>query len=236
MAAAKKNTKQPKKVTQTRREVIREPLPEAPPLEKAPRPPGKKGKSPLVWNADRYVPWATALARAGLNKKQIQQRMRVGKTKFYEWVALYPEFAEALQVGQDEAAARVENALFQRCVGFEVVESHITGRPAIGDDPQNPLTYKKPINGPDGKPIIVPEKVENIRKHVVGDVTAQHIFLKAWKPDRYRETRELTGPHGEPLVPKKTIMTVLGTDEFREYDAKVRAKLAAQAAAEEAKK
>jgi hypothetical protein len=229
MAAAKKNTKQPKKVTQTRREVIQEALPEAPPPVKAPRPPGKKGKSPLVWNADRYVPWATALARAGLNKKQIQQRMRVGKTKFYEWVALYPEFAEALQVGQDEAAARVENALFQRCVGFEVEESKITGRPQLGAD-------KKPLLGDDGKPVIVPERVERTRKKVVGDVTAQHIFLKAWKPDRYRETRELTGPHGEPLVPKKTIMTVLGTDEFREYDAKVRAKLAAQADAEEAKK
>jgi hypothetical protein len=175
----KKNTT-PRRVTRVEVTHAQEPLPEDP----RPDLPRKvatlaRGNPAMPFQAERYVPWGAALARRGLKRDEIAKVMRVGKTKLYEWIRQHPEFAKALEAGRDEAAARVENAMLERAIGFDVEESRIVGRPEVKEG--------KPVFDESGKPRIVPEKVERVKKRVLGDVQAQLAMLRVLAPDRWRE-------------------------------------------------
>jgi hypothetical protein len=177
--------------------ILKKPLAEDP---KPPvRQPGKRprvGKPPKVWDPDRYIPWARALARDGLNRKQIATKMRLGKTKFYEWIATYPEFANAMEGGREEAAAQVENAHFQRAIGFEIEETKIIGKPQKDKD-GNIVMEEDPVTG-QRKPKITAERVERVRKKVLGDVAAQQFILQNLRPKKWKNRQALAIGGEEP--------------------------------------
>lgn len=107
-------------------------------------------------------------ARDGLIDKQIAHNMGVSWTTLKSWKNKFPELAEALQKSKEVVDREVENALFKRALGYWVTETKTT-------------TYA------DGT-----EKVEEIRKHIAPDTTAQIFWLKNRKPDQWREKNDLT--------------------------------------------
>ena len=126
--------------------------------------------------ANRWDPWLTedgllkiqGWARDGLTDKQIAHNMGVAWSTLKSWKTRFDDLAEALRKGKEVVDREVENALYKRALGYWVTETKTTTLP-------------------DGA-----VKVEEIRKHVAPDTTAQIFWLKNRKPDQWREKNDLT--------------------------------------------
>jgi hypothetical protein len=126
--------------------------------------------------ANRWDPWLTedgllkiqGWARDGLTDKQISHNMGVAWSTLKSWKTRFPALTDALRKGKEVVDREVENALYKRALGYWVTETKTTTLP-------------------DGA-----VKVEEIRKHVAPDTTAQIFWLKNRKPDQWREKNDLT--------------------------------------------
>jgi hypothetical protein len=126
--------------------------------------------------ANRWDPWLTedgllkiqGWARDGLTDKQISHNMGVAWSTLKIWKTRFPALTDALRKGKEVVDREVENALYKRALGYWVTETKTTTLP-------------------DGA-----VKVEEIRKHVAPDTTAQIFWLKNRKPDQWREKNDLT--------------------------------------------
>jgi hypothetical protein len=126
--------------------------------------------------ANRWDPWLTedgllkiqGWARDGLTDKQIAHNMGVAWSTLKIWKTRFPALTDALRKGKEVVDREVENALYKRALGYWVTETKTTTLP-------------------DGA-----VKVEEIRKHVAPDTTAQIFWLKNRKPDQWREKNDLT--------------------------------------------
>ena len=61
---------------------------------------------------DRVIKRAEALARKGLTKEQIAHMLGIAYSTLNEKTKKYPEFSEAIKVGQSKGVAVISNALF----------------------------------------------------------------------------------------------------------------------------
>ena len=61
---------------------------------------------PSKWKPE-FVHEARKLCEAGSTDEEIAQQFQIHKATLYEWKKEYPEFSEALKVGQAPADARV---------------------------------------------------------------------------------------------------------------------------------
>lgn len=125
-----------------------------------------------------------AWKRDGLTDKQIYENIGISYTTFYQWKIDYPEFAEALKQGKEDADIQVENALFKRTVGYTYQE----------------VTQERvPVRDEDGKIIGYELQVTKvIHKEVQPDVVAQIFWLQNRKPETWKDKRnlEMTGKDG----------------------------------------
>lgn len=75
------------------------------------------GGRPTLWD-DRNIAIAETLAALGATDLEIAQAFEVSLRTVYRWKLDYPAFREALQLGKDEADAKVEESLFKRATGY----------------------------------------------------------------------------------------------------------------------
>ena len=104
-------------------------------------------------------------ARDGLIDKQIANNMGIHVATLYEYKKKYPEFNEALKKEKEVVDYEVENAMLKRALGYDYEEIKVI------------ITDK----GSKSK------RIEKTTKHVMGDVTAEIIWLKNRKPASWRD-------------------------------------------------
>ena len=126
---------------------------------------------PKAYDATWVPVIAGQLAREGKSHTKIAAFIGIGIKEFRRWVAAHPELADSLANNTAVADAKVEASQFQRACGYDYEEKKVIG------------TQSK-----EGK--VAAERVEIIKKHVPGDVTAQIFYLKNRRPDRWRDRHE----------------------------------------------
>lgn len=125
-------------------------------------------------SAAKYEYWLTqdglilleAFARDGLNDEQIAEKCGIVPSTLYEWKNKYAKFSEALKKGKEIVDYEVENALYKRAVGYEYEE--------VKEEYKNGELTSRTV----------------IKKQVNPDVTAQMIWLKNRRPEKWREKQE----------------------------------------------
>jgi len=125
-------------------------------------------------------------ARDGLTDEQIAQNMGISRTTLNEWKKQFPVLSDTLKKGKEVADIQVENALFKRACGYEVLE-------------------EKSI--PDGTGVKV---VSVTKKHVPPDVTAAIFWLKNRRPEAWRDGKNLQVAHS---IPQGDFELVIEADE-----------------------
>ena len=73
------------------------------------------------WNEDRPAE-AKALALLGKTDKEMAEHMGIAEITFQSWKKKHPEFLEALRFGKTDADAKVVEALYKRCIGYDYEE------------------------------------------------------------------------------------------------------------------
>lgn len=109
---------------------------------------------------------AANYAMLGATADEIAKFFNITTATFHRWVKRYPEFADAIEMGQQYADAKVEQALYKRAVGWEHEDVHISN--SKGDITITPVT-----------------------KHYPGDVKAQIYWLNNRRPDDWKDKRSV---------------------------------------------
>lgn len=108
-------------------------------------------------------------ARKGLTNDQIAANIGINRDTLYTWCNKYPDFADALKKTKEVNVYEVEDAMFKAAKGYFVTET-------------------KTITNKDGKIL----RVENIKKWIAPNTTAQIFFLKNKDPENWRERNEIS--------------------------------------------
>lgn len=123
-----------------------------------------------------FVEQAEKLSKLGATDMEIADFFEVDVRTIHRWKITHPEFCHSLNVGKEEADAKVERSLFQRATGFE----------------HDSVKFFMPAGA--AKAVEVP-----FREYVVPDTTACIFWLKNRKPAEWRDKHELTGEGGGPV-------------------------------------
>jgi hypothetical protein len=122
------------------------------------------GGRPSKYNAEIFPRTCAFLAQRGATIAEMADACSVDTRTFYRWMVKYPELNDAVSSGKDAFDTRVERALAERAIGFEVdVEEWFV------------------IKGKLQKKIV--------RKYYPPDVTAGIYFSKNRMPDRWRNVQ-----------------------------------------------
>lgn len=119
-----------------------------------------------------------AWARDGLVDAQIAKNMGVGEATLYNYKNKYPEIREALRKGKEVVDIEVENALFKKAIGYNIIVQK---------------AFKlKDIIYENGKKISETERIEYADEeiHIPADTTAQIFWLKNRKKAQWRDKVE----------------------------------------------
>lgn len=116
-------------------------------------------------------------ARQGLTCEDIAKNIGVARTTLELWKSTYPDISNAIKKGNVCADRVVENALYKRACGYDVVESEMRRQ----KDPET------------GEYAMV-EVARKIR-HVPPDTTAQIYWLKNRMPGEWRDKPQDQAAH-----------------------------------------
>ena len=120
-----------------------------------------------------------AYARDGLTDEQIAKNLDITPSTLYEWKRRYSEISEALKKGKEVVDIEVENALFQKAIGFrETVKKAIKVKETLYENGKR-KSEKEHIEYADEEIYIPP------------DTTAQIFWLKNRRPDRWRDKQDI---------------------------------------------
>lgn len=120
-----------------------------------------------------------AWARDGLTDEQIAVNAGIATATLYDWKKRYPEVSEALKKGKEVVDIEVENALFQKAIGFrETVKKAIKVKETLYENGKR-KSEKEHIEYTDEEIYIPP------------DTTAQIFWLKNRRPDRWRDKQDI---------------------------------------------
>jgi transposase-like protein len=120
------------------------------------------GGRPTAYDPGRHPQLAAMLASHGATVAEFADAVGVTDRTIRNWFAAYPEFAKAFKVNAASFDERVERALVERALGFEVDTEEI-----------------RVVNG---EIVRVP-----VHKHFPPDVTACIFWLKNRMPHKYKE-------------------------------------------------
>lgn len=112
-----------------------------------------------------YAVTAKALAKLGATNQEMAEAFGVSQSTLKLWVVQHEEFSAAIKLGKDVADTRVEDALFNRAMGYSHEETD--------------------IRVVDGAIMMTP-----VIKHYPPDTTAAIFWLKNRKPQEWRDKRE----------------------------------------------
>lgn len=128
----------------------------------------------------KYTDWITeeglikieGWARDGLIDEQIAHNIGIARSTLAGWKNSYPVIAEALKRGKEVVDREVENALYNRALGYTYADEQET----IEEDHEGELVSKKTTSQ---------------TRHVSGDTTAMIFWLKNRKPEQWRDRKQL---------------------------------------------
>jgi hypothetical protein len=134
-----------------------------------------------LYDADTFPLLAEGYARNGLSDKQIMHNLGIGKTAFYDYINIFPDFANAIKRGRTPVDIQVENAMLKRALGYEYEEK--TSEVEIFTDALGNANTR-------------PVAIKTTKKHMPADVGAGAFWLKnrkssVWK-DRHQVELEQT--------------------------------------------
>lgn len=129
---------------------------------------GRKGEYE-EWLKDEKLLMLKDWVRQGLTDSQLCKNIGISTTTFYDWKNRFPKFADVLKRTKQVVDAEVENALFKRALGYDVIE-------------------EKTVVDADG---IVTQTIRT-RKHIPADTTAQIYWLNNRRPNIWRNKIEQT--------------------------------------------
>ena len=132
------------------------------------------------WISESGVSCLSAWARRGLTKEEIAQNMGISRSTLHEWERKYPHISDALTCGRDEADCAVENALFKKTQGYNVMV-------------QKTFKIKRVIFDTDtGRKLEEREELQTgyDEVHVPADEKAQEFWLYNRKPSEWKRNRE----------------------------------------------
>ena len=78
------------------------------------------------YNPEYHDDWAWSLALKGATDEEVAEAFGISRRTVLRWRNDYPSFDEAYQRGKDIADAKVKKALYERAVGFEIVDKEST--------------------------------------------------------------------------------------------------------------
>lgn len=116
-----------------------------------------------------YIEQAVKLCKKGFIDIELADFFNVSKATINNWKKEYPEFLDSLKKGKNFSDAKVEQALYDRALGFEYKE-----------------LKKEESTSPHGSAT----KTTKTTKKVVGDTTAQIFWLKNRQPERWKDKRD----------------------------------------------
>lgn len=135
----------------------------------------------------KYEEWLTeeglvligGWARDGLTEQQIAENMGIAYSTLREWKKSYPAISAALKKNKEVADRNVENALYNKAVGFTATDRVVSTRKTV--------EYE---NGKRVREISEPCVVE-VEKYFPPDTTAEIFWLKNRKPDKWRDKQNV---------------------------------------------
>ena len=128
----------------------------------------------LLYNPDYHDDWAWSLALKGATDQELAEAFGVSKRTILRWKNEHPSFAEAYQRGKDVADAKVKKALYQRAIGYEVIEKEST----VDVDPKTG----------ESKPV----RVKTITKQIAPDTMAIMYWLNNRSRGEFAQRQEVT--------------------------------------------
>jgi transposase len=128
-------------------------------------------------NIETRLPEIEQMARDGYRDEDICKKLGISRQTFYNWVAKYEDFAEAVRKGKEVVDAEIENKLLDNARGYTVWE-----------ETQELMDVYDPLTGLKDKQLITTKRV---LKHIKGDTTAQIFWLKNRKPDVWRDKQHI---------------------------------------------
>ena len=138
----------------------------------------KKNGRPTEYDAKYAAMAREIVAESGLSQAKLAKVFKVGRTTITDWKKAYPEFADALQAGEDIYKVKiVEKNLFRLCKGIRV-------------------KTKREILKIGGK--VSELKMEH---YYPPNPKAIEFFLRSRDPERWpnKTQHELSGPGGAPV-------------------------------------
>lgn len=118
------------------------------------------------YKGEESIDTARKLVALGATDIEIAEFLKITPRALYKWRHRHPEFNDALLEAKAEWDRTVERSLFQRAVGYDVIEDKI---------------FRE-----NGETIIVPTK-----KHIAPSVTAQIFWLKNRKHQQWRDVHQV---------------------------------------------
>ena len=81
---------------------------------------------PALKYDESFVEKAERYAGDGYTDAQIARKMNISRATFYVYKQQYPEFAEAIEYGREEADSKIENSIYQMAMGNYYLETTVT--------------------------------------------------------------------------------------------------------------
>jgi len=124
------------------------------------------GGRPTKYNKEYHSNIIYWMAKTGLTDKQMAGELGITEKTLNNWKNAHEEFLLSLKRGKEEPDSKVEDALYQRALGYSHPEDKIFNQ--------------------NGVPLVVPTI-----KHYPPDPTAIIFWLKNRRPDKWRDKQEI---------------------------------------------
>lgn len=121
-----------------------------------------------------------AWARDGLTDEQIANNMGISRSTLFEWRKNNQDISNALKKGKEVVDIEVENALYKKALGYNVLlkKTFKLKRIEYNDDGKKVKEYEELVDGYD-------------EAHIPADTTAQIFWLKNRNPRKWRDKVEV---------------------------------------------
>ena len=138
---------------------------------------------PSEYDPDKTPKQAKKACLMGATDKDLADFFSVSETTINNWKIQHPEFLESIKEGKDVADAKVAKSLYERALGYEHPEVHVSN-------------YQGKIT------------LTDLTKRYPPETTAGIFWLKNRQPDKWRDRREVTGAGGKPIEMAWTVEVV----------------------------
>lgn len=141
--------------------------------------------APIKYEEDFARQVRMLCADGGFTDAKIAQFFDIHRSTIYEWKKTYPEFAQAIKEGKEEALVdEVERSMYKRAIGYKYTEITRELKPVIVVGPDGKTTEAYDI----AEQLIVTKKV---RKESPPETGAGCFVLKNRRPERWKDTKNL---------------------------------------------